>query len=129
MKKFVKVIAIIFVVLVVVGVGAFFVVKSQDVPVIAIDEVDLSKVKDGTYVGSHDADYVNATVEVTVKDNKMTSIVIKEHKNKLGKQAEVIINDVQEAQTLAVDNVSGATLSSQVILKAIEKALNQGIEN
>jgi len=40
-----------------------------------------------------------------------------------GKPAEAIVDSVVAAQSLQVDIVSGATLSSKCILKAIEVAL------
>lgn len=42
-------------------------------------------------------------------------------------QAEAIANDVLDAQSLEVDAISGATLTSDTVLKAIEDALRQGI--
>ncbi|WP_026881505.1 FMN-binding protein [Clostridium akagii] len=90
---------------------------------IKIGTVDLSKISDGTYTGSFDAVYIAAKVSVTVKDNKITNIVLLNHKNERGKPAEVIPEKVVEAQSLQVDTISGATNSSKVILKSIENAL------
>ena len=67
---------------------------------------------------------IAASVEVEVRDNKITNIVIKKHDYGLGKKAEAIVEDVVNQQSLNVDTVSGATLSSSTILKAIENALN-----
>jgi len=44
------------------------------------------------------------------------------------KQAEMIAHDVLGSQSLAVDAVSGATLTSDTVKKAIEDALLQGIQ-
>lgn len=91
-----------------------------------IENVDLSKVSDGKYTGSCDAEVISAKVRVTVKDKKITDIVLINHKNERGKRAEVITERVVKAQTLSVDTVSGATNSSKVILKAIENAVRSG---
>lgn len=48
-----------------------------------------------------------------------------EHQNGLGKKAGIINKSVIDNQTLKVDSVSGATVSSKVILKAIENALSK----
>jgi Uncharacterized protein conserved in bacteria len=94
---------------------------------IAIDKVDLSKVKDGNYTGDFDAKVIAAEVNVTVKNHKIVDIELVKHKNGRGKEAEVIPDKVVQAQTLQVDTVSGATNSSKVILEAIERALKSGI--
>lgn len=91
---------------------------------IKIGSVNLSKVSDGKYIGSFDAIYVAAKVSVTVKDKKITNIILLYHKNERGKPAEVIPENVIKAQSLQVDTISGATNSSKVILKAIENALD-----
>ena len=44
----------------------------------------------------------------------------------MGNKAETIVDDVVDKQTLDVDTVSGATVSSKVILKSIENALLKG---
>jgi len=51
------------------------------------------------------------------------SFTILEHDNGKGGKAEKIVDDVIKAQSLNVDVVSGATVSSKVILKAGEMAL------
>jgi len=94
----------------------------QAVEEISIGDVDLSTIPDGTYSGSHEAVWVGATVEVTVKDHRITEIKL-DHRHGQGEAAEVITDHVIEAQSLQVDMISGVTSSSKVILKAIEKAL------
>ncbi|MDO9536476.1 MAG: FMN-binding protein [Bacillota bacterium] len=91
-----------------------------DLPVL---NVDLSKIKDGTYAGNYMVFPVSAEVEVTVENHKITGIEIIKHTHGQGATAEIIPAKVVENQTLEVDTVSGATYSSKVILKAIENAL------
>ena len=62
--------------------------------------------------------------QVEIKDHKYQDIKLLEHKNGRGKPAEIIPSKVVEAQSLNVDTVSGATMSSKVILQAIQNALN-----
>ncbi|MCL2530126.1 MAG: FMN-binding protein [Coriobacteriia bacterium] len=91
---------------------------------IVITTPNTSLLPDGTYNGSFDAILVAADIDVSIKDNQISSIVINSHKNERGSAAEVIIDMVVASQTLEVDTVSGATNSSLVILKAIENALS-----
>ncbi|MGV8981793.1 FMN-binding protein [Clostridium sp.] len=88
-----------------------------------IGSIDLSKVSDGKYTGSCDAEFVAAKVSVTVKDNKIVDIILLSHKTERGKSAEVIQDEVLKTQSLQVNTISGATNSSKVILKSIENAL------
>ncbi|AAK80711.1 uncharacterized protein with FMN-binding domain [Clostridium acetobutylicum] len=112
----------------VVGVRYFVSVKNYQNKVrdTEIREVALSKVKDGNYIGSYDADFVQAKVKVEIKCHRITSIKLLEHKTERGKRAEVIPYMVVKAQSLKVDTITGATNSSKVILKSIEKALEKG---
>lgn len=91
---------------------------------VEIGDIDLSKVKDGTYEGSYDARIISANVSVTVKDGKITDIRLLEHKYDRGGPAEAVVDDIIKEQSLDVDVVSGATNSSKTILKAVENALN-----
>lgn len=84
---------------------------------------DLTKVADGTYIGSEDAKIIKVKVEVTVKDHIITEVKLLEHQNGQGKPAEVIIDDIVAANSLDVDAISGATYSSQVIKTAVYNAL------
>lgn len=95
---------------------------------INIKKVDMSRVSNGTYLGSFDALEVGADVKVTVDNHKITEIKIIHHKNVRGKRAEIIPERVVSAQSLQVDTVSGATNSSKVILKAIDNALEKGVK-
>lgn len=94
-----------------------------------VNHVDLSSVKDGTYEGNAKNDMIVVKLKVTVVKNKMTNIDILEHKNGLGGKAERIVNQVVSNQSLEVDAIAGATYSSNIILKAIENALEKGIGN
>ncbi len=90
---------------------------------IVVQTPDFALLADGTYRGSFDGGLVKATVEVTMAKGRIEKVTIVQHKCGLGKPAEVIVNDVVREQSLEVDAISGATRSSNVILKAIEVAL------
>ncbi len=100
----------------------------KDMIELKIEEVDLSKVADGTYIGNCDMKIVTAVVKVKVENNKIVSIEIIEHKHGPKKGAESIKDKIIEKQSLNVDAISGATGSSKVIRKAVELALKKGIK-
>ncbi|MDI6871415.1 MAG: FMN-binding protein [Bacillota bacterium] len=107
--------------------GAGFLSTAKALKNLAIDQVDLSQVKDGEYEGFYDGGLVKARVRVKVSGHQITELTLLQHEHGLGRKAESIVHAVVQAQSLAVDTVSGATGSSKVILKAVELALKQGI--
>jgi len=128
MSRIVGVILMVTLVVLISATGFYFYrigVYQSIVAEIVVTTPDLGTVEDGTYQGSFDAFEVAATVEVAVKDHKITAITILRHKTDRGRKAEVITAEVITAQSLQVDTISGATNSSKVILKAIEMALEQ----
>lgn len=92
-----------------------------------VDEINISDVSDGIYIGEYDVNFIYAKVEVTVQDGKITNIELLEHKNERGKPAEAILDKMIDAQEINVDAISGATNSSTVIKKAAENALKKGM--
>ena len=81
--------------------------------------LDLSKIEDGTYTGSEDGGIIKVTVDVSIKDHIIQGITIVKHDCGKGKPAEVIVDDIVEKNSLEVDAISGATLSSNVIKVAM----------
>ena len=123
-----KILIIIVAVIIVIGIGIAVMINNISGSLAAYQDsdfsgLDLTKVEDGTYTGSEDANIIKVTVEVTVKDHAITNINLLEHKNGQGKPAEVIVDDIVAANSLEVDAISGATYSSQVIKTAVYNAL------
>ena len=85
---------------------------------------DLAALKDGVYEGSYTLSPVDVEVRVTVKNNRIETIDILKHEHGFGGPAEQISDDVLQKQSLDVDVISGSTVSSKCILKAIETALH-----
>mgnify|MGYP001634497154 FL=1 len=79
------------------------------------EEINISDISDGIYVGEYDVNFIYAKVEVTVQNGEITNINILEHKNERGKTAEAITNKIINEQRIDVDAISGATNSSTVI--------------
>lgn len=125
MKKAKKVVLVLFgavLLLAIVGKIAIgnMVTNIQNIPAIM---PDLSYLSDGNYTGEYSLLPVHVKVQVSVSEHQITDIAILEHDNGLGSAAESITFDVIEQQSLDIDAVSGATVSSKCILKAIENAL------
>ncbi len=91
------------------------------------DEINISDVSDGVYIGEYDVNFIYAKVEVTVQNGEITNINILEHRNERGKPAEAIIDEIISQQRIDVDSVTSATNSSIVIKKAVENALEKGL--
>jgi uncharacterized protein with FMN-binding domain len=88
-------------------------------------DIDFSRLRDGTYQGESRHWPVAAEVEVRVLNGRVTDIVILRHREGRGESAERITGDIIAAQSLDVDVISGATLSSRTILEAAESALRK----
>ena len=82
---------------------------------------------DGVYTGSGSGFGGDVKVEVTVQDGKIASIKVLSHKDGSSymSKAKSVINRIISKQTTNVDTVSGATFSSQGIIKAVRNALSK----
>ncbi|EOS22647.1 hypothetical protein C806_03259 [Lachnospiraceae bacterium 3-1] len=99
----------------------------QDVKETTFEEINISDISDGVYIGEYDVNFIYAKVEVTVQNGEITNINILEHRHDRGKAAEAISNKIVDEQKIDVDAISGATNSSAVIKKAVENALKNGL--
>jgi uncharacterized protein with FMN-binding domain len=133
------------VILIIVGVIAVILVGGllvsapgrREVKELTITDVDNKKLQDGTYRGEYTGkkDHFRDTqVEVMISNGKISGIkILKGALDKEGQPAKLTggltINDlfdrVIESQSLQVDVISGATLTSKAHLKAVENALEQ----
>jgi uncharacterized protein with FMN-binding domain len=77
---------------------------------------------DGTRRATVEEGEVSATVEIAVSGGSITGLRLVEARNVEQTVADAVFAAVREAQSSIVDAVSGATASSNVLLKAIEKA-------
>ena len=125
MKKSKKVLLIIFFVVSFLLIAGKIIVGNmvRNVQNISVSMPDLLNVQDGNYIGEYSITPLHVKVEVSVSNHRMTNITILQHDNGLGSTAESIVNDVMEEQSLEIDAVSGATVSSKCILKAVENAI------
>lgn len=100
---------------------------SKALTALTIEPIDVSRLRDGVYDGFYDGGLVKAKVRATVSRGRITDLTILKHDHGRGGKAESIVETVVQAQSLAVDTVTGATGSSKVLLKATEIALKQGL--
>ena len=100
---------------------------ADDIEKLVVSNISPTAVRDGTYEGEQMNKPVTAKVEVVVKDGAITAIKVLKHSHGPGHGADALIDRVIAAQSLKVDAVSGASLSSKVMLKAIETALGKGL--
>jgi uncharacterized protein with FMN-binding domain len=96
---------------------------------VMIDTANAAGVADGAYIGEYEILPVKVVVLVNVENEEITSIEILKHQKILGGKAEKITVDILAHQSLDVDTVTGATVSSKTILKAVENALQKGKTN
>lgn len=116
-----------FLLFVIVSVGVMFVYMTRgmdelkDVQVRSISPLSL---EDGVYRGEFDSGRWANTVEVTVKDRKITDISLVEDVTfSRAEISEGLFDAVIEKQDLDVDIVSGATMTCKAYLAALEHAL------
>lgn len=89
-----------------------------------------STYKDGTYTGSGQGFKSTITVEVTIKDNKITDVKVKNQDDTASffdRAEKGVIPAILKEQTSDVDVVSGATYSSNGIKSATANALNKAV--
>lgn len=123
-RRIMIILVVVILLVVCVKVGADFLTK-RTLKKVKINEVPISQVADGDYVGEAQIKPVSAKVNVQVENRKITDIEIKDHMTGLGKNGEKIIDQIINKQSLDVDAISGATQSSVTITKAVENALTQ----
>lgn len=122
MKKF----ALVFAVLILSGFIGFQVFSASIKKSLASLEnaaINMNNVADGVYSGHSELGPVSVDVEVHVTDHKLTKIDLVRHACGLGRPAEAITEKMVEQNTFDVDAVSGATVSSEIIKNAVNKAL------
>lgn len=100
------------------------VARVKDIPVSA---PGLSALADGNYTGEYTIFPVSVEVEVNIQNHRIMAVTLLRHDNGLGGAAERLADEIVLRQGLELDSVSGATVSSKCILKAVETALAGGM--
>jgi uncharacterized protein with FMN-binding domain len=98
--------------------------EARNVPIKAIN---FKSLRDGTYTGGYQGGKFKwraNKIQVTVSSGKVTDIQVLEQTEKKPPEFTVeLFGRVIQAQSLQVDTISGATLTSKAFLKGIEGAL------
>ena len=90
------------------------------------DEVAKGNFKDGTFKASAKGRNGDVELEVVVSDGSITDIKILNHNDTetfFESAKDIIVKNIINKQSVDVDVVSGATLSSKAIIEAVSKAL------
>lgn len=89
-----------------------------------IADVNLAVLPDSAYTGGFTYDKITCEVRTTVKNRRIEQIdILKNHSSQYTKNAVGVIPRILEKQTPNVDAVSGATISSKALMKAVENSL------
>jgi len=112
----------------------------QEIKNLVIDSIDFTKLQNGTYVGEYKGtkdSFRDTKVQVTIALGKVNEIIVLQGVlDKQGKPVKMIgglsVDDLSDRvlskQTLQVDIISGATLTSKAHLEAVENALKQAVQ-
>ena len=87
------------------------------------EDIDMETVEDGIFEGRSELAPVKVDVKVLVENHKLIKVELLRHECGLGHPADVIVDKMVEQNTWDVDAVSGATVSSEIIKNAVNKAL------
>ena len=102
--------------------------EHQEARSLPLNAVDFSRLKDGTYHGAYEGGMYKWRAnecQVTVSSGKVTGIQLVGSSDPGGKnsQPQELYDRVIQAQSLRVDTISSATLTSKAYLQAVENAL------
>ncbi len=127
---------------IVVGVGIGFLVMEpgrREAMNVTFADLDFSSLRDGTYTGEYRGardSLRNCKVEVTIASGKVAAVRVLEGalakgdkpvEIRSGQTIDALFDRVIDSQSLKVDVISGATITSKVHLKAVENALEQAL--
>lgn len=125
MKKFV------FLILVIVLLASYMWISNliqREIASVVYDDINMDLVANGTYIGETKVGPVFVKLEVTVQDKVINNIEIIEHQKGLGGKAESIIEEIIAKNSYDVEAISGATVSSEAIKSAVNKALKKACQ-
>ncbi|MBT3290326.1 MAG: FMN-binding protein [Victivallales bacterium] len=86
--------------------------------------VPTAKLTDGTYPGIGKSGPVKVVAEVQFADGRIAGIVLAKHRTWKGRAAEKGVPErILQTQSTKVDAVTGATYSSEAIMRAVQQAV------
>ena len=92
-----------------------------------LDNINLNGIKDGTYLGTSKGYGGDIKVKVTVENGKIKNIEVVSHSEtpKYYENGKQIIDSIIKENSINVDTISGATLTSNGIKNAVKDALSK----
>ena len=94
-----------------------------------LNRIDFNRLKDGIYTGGFEGGmykWRENQMRVVVEAGKVTKIDIINSKEKISPEvSKTLFDRVLAAQSLRIDTISGATITSKAYLQGIENALIQ----
>jgi len=123
-KIIISVLVVLIILAIAIGIGLSQATKKVDKLMLEeVKTINMSEFEDGNYFGSYDAGLVKVEVEVILESNKIKEIILIKHTNGKGEKGEAVIDNIISNQSLQVDTIASATISSKAIIKAVEHAL------
>lgn len=126
MKKIFK-LGLVIIIFLVFTVGGLFFYLTRGLDAVSqqvTTDVNLSLLADGVYLGKYDGGRWSNQIEVEIKNQQIKKItIVKDVMFSKPEVIEQLFKRVIERQSLHVDVVSGATVTSKAYLKSMEMAL------
>lgn len=133
--KMLKIILLGIVAIVIIGgiIGRSFLSKEHREAInLPIAVVKFNQLNDGTYIGEYEGGmykWRTSEVKVTVSSGKVTDIeLLKNIENRPPEFTNKLFDRVITSQSLQVDAISGATLTSKAYLKSVENAVKKALK-
>jgi len=126
MKKIGKIVLIGVVCLMLLAGGFLFYLTRglNEVQELNFSDINLENIEDGLYRGEFESGRFTNKIEVKVENNQIVELIIKDDVTfGLAEVPDKLFDRIFETQSLDVDAVSEATVTSNAYLKAIEDAL------
>lgn len=100
---------------------------------VSLDGADFSALKDGTYIGEYEGGMYGwraNKVRITIAEGTLVAIELLDSSeaDEEDEEPKLLFQRVVEAQSLEVDGITGATLTTRAYLKAVEQALIESAE-
>ena len=126
MKKIFMIIGAVFITgLIAFGVNVYMSITNATEEILNedIQAINFNQYEDGIYEGEYYHDDIGITVSLEINQGTLVSIEYSNHKNGKGEKAETIKENIIEEQSILVDDISGATISSRCIKLALINAM------
>lgn len=128
MKKIFKIIAIVIgsILLLNIILIPFAMIGMKEIKQLSITTPDLSTLADNTYTSIYKKGRWNYNVSVEILDNKISDIKVKKAKIPTPEKVNnEIIKAIIKEQSLSLDAISGASVNTKALCKAVEIALRR----